>query len=133
VARVLKQEDLWLKTCIALQVLVEKAPRGNSKVIRMKLGAWIGVGKAVGLIEPALSHQGYTQDNKSSETESIPRQDKSGCWYGRCGRHGKIDEETEWMLLRCAGCKKARYCSKECQSVDWKIGHKAECRSMKQF
>lgn len=27
----------------------------------------------------------------------------------------------------CQGCKKTRYCSEECQTVDWKSGHEAQC------
>jgi MYND finger len=113
--------------------MAEKKAQEHSRVTRVQPLAWIGVGKAAGLVETPLSHQAATQENRSGGTVSISRQDQNGCWYGRCSRHGKIDEETEWMLLGCSGCKKARYCSKECQSMDWKIGHKAECRSMKQL
>ncbi|CAD7942206.1 unnamed protein product [Amoebophrya sp. A120] len=28
---------------------------------------------------------------------------------------------------RCSGCRKARYCSRECQLRDWKRGHSREC------
>ena len=31
-------------------------------------------------------------------------------------------------LLRCARCKTAAYCSKNCQSKAWKAGHKRECK-----
>ena len=31
-------------------------------------------------------------------------------------------------LLKCAGCGKVRYCSKECQRADWK-SHKGLCKS----
>jgi len=31
-------------------------------------------------------------------------------------------------LLRCARCKTAAYCSKDCQSKAWKAGHKRECQ-----
>jgi tetratricopeptide (TPR) repeat protein len=30
-------------------------------------------------------------------------------------------------LLQCAKCKAATYCSKECQTRDWKAGHKRDC------
>nr|XP_053641855.1 programmed cell death protein 2-like isoform X2 [Cherax quadricarinatus] len=29
----------------------------------------------------------------------------------------------------CGGCKVARYCSKDHQALDWKSGHKAECKN----
>ena len=31
-------------------------------------------------------------------------------------------------LKSCLGCKKIRYCSKTCQSKDWKLEHKYECK-----
>ena len=30
-------------------------------------------------------------------------------------------------LLQCAKCKAAAYCSKECQTRDWRAGHKRDC------
>jgi len=35
-----------------------------------------------------------------------------------CGKAGS---------LKCEGCKTTRYCSKECQKVDWRGGHREEC------
>jgi hypothetical protein len=36
--------------------------------------------------------------------------------------------DLEWVHLSpCSKCKTAIYCSKECQTVDWKAGHKKEC------
>jgi hypothetical protein len=32
-------------------------------------------------------------------------------------------------LKLCGGCKMARYCSTECQSKDWKMGHKELCQA----
>ena len=32
----------------------------------------------------------------------------------------------------CSGCRAVRYCSKECQKVDWKVRHKAECTGNKE-
>jgi len=31
-------------------------------------------------------------------------------------------------MLRCANCKKAYYCSRECQITDWKLKHKTVCQ-----
>ncbi len=37
-------------------------------------------------------------------------------------------EQQVGKLLLCARCKKAQYCSKECQEFDWKqVNHKAVC------
>ncbi|KAI0321948.1 hypothetical protein OF83DRAFT_1096596 [Amylostereum chailletii] len=43
----------------------------------------------------------------------------------RCGRCGGGGKPT---LLVCSKCKRARYCSSECQRVDWKEGHKNACK-----
>ena len=36
----------------------------------------------------------------------------------------------EFKLKTCNGCKAARYCCKECQTKDWKDGHKTLCKLM---
>ena len=33
-----------------------------------------------------------------------------------------------YKLHRCSRCKRAHYCSRECQSKHWKRGHKRECK-----
>ncbi|KAJ7089031.1 hypothetical protein C8R43DRAFT_1244750 [Mycena crocata] len=33
-------------------------------------------------------------------------------------------------LMRCSSCKGPYYCSKQCQAVDWKDGHRDFCRTM---
>ena len=33
-------------------------------------------------------------------------------------------------LLRCAQCKETTYCSRQCQSLDWKAGHRCECKKL---
>ncbi|KAH8114879.1 hypothetical protein DFH11DRAFT_1590176 [Phellopilus nigrolimitatus] len=46
-----------------------------------------------------------------------------------CSNCNKIDHREK--LLRCAKCKNARYCSKECQKIAWKTkDHKLECDMM---
>ena len=50
------------------------------------------------------------------------------------------DSETDFLCLlcdkegslRCAGCKEARYCSNDCQKVDWST-HKLLCKSAAEF
>jgi hypothetical protein len=36
-------------------------------------------------------------------------------------------------LLRCAGCKTVKYCSKACQAASWKDLHKYECKIFKKI
>lgn len=34
-------------------------------------------------------------------------------------------------LLRCTGCQRAFYCSKECQAADWRVAHRTSCKILK--
>ena len=38
-------------------------------------------------------------------------------------------EKFEKKLMQCASCRLAKYCSKECQTVNWKNVHKNVCRN----
>ncbi|KZV60315.1 hypothetical protein PENSPDRAFT_760082 [Peniophora sp. CONT] len=47
--------------------------------------------------------------------------------------------ECQWHIVEppeppraCTGCGETRYCSKSCQTRDWKSGHKQMCRRLKQ-
>lgn len=44
-----------------------------------------------------------------------------------CNRCGKTDVK----LSRCGGCKRALYCSRDCQKRDWKDSHKLVCKTIK--
>ena len=44
------------------------------------------------------------------------------CWSGRCAS-GNLEHVR---LQVCDGCRVARYCSRECQRVDWRR-HKGQC------
>ena len=46
-----------------------------------------------------------------------------------CGRQPNVEFGAK-PLLRCGGCKSARYCGQSCQKGDWD-SHKAKCRAMK--
>src|SRR5580700_7565298 len=37
------------------------------------------------------------------------------------------------QLNKCAGCKRAVYCGKACQTLDWKIQHKKDCGILKKI
>jgi len=46
-----------------------------------------------------------------------------------CKKYG--DRTTNKVLLRCTGCKKVYYCSKECQAKDWQ-SHKPKCKMFRE-
>ena len=47
-----------------------------------------------------------------------------------CGGPGcaRVVKESGAPLDVCAGCQRAHYCGKACQTAGWKAGHKAVCR-----
>ncbi|KAJ7657743.1 hypothetical protein DFH06DRAFT_453735 [Mycena polygramma] len=42
---------------------------------------------------------------------------------------GKIKQKHN--LKRCAGCRSANYCSNDCQSIDWRDGHRDVCDDLR--
>ncbi len=39
-------------------------------------------------------------------------------------------DNIDGTFLKCAGCRRALYCSRECQKVDWKEGgHRGDCQT----
>lgn len=53
----------------------------------------------------------------------------TGADQDRCNSCGKDESMSGVSLLRCARCRKARYCCIECQRADWKP-HKAICKEV---
>ena len=39
---------------------------------------------------------------------------------------------TPFKMQKCGSCKNVFYCSKACQTVDWKRGHKKDCPRIQQ-
>lgn len=71
---------------------------------------------AVSYLDPVGQEFGKMMSNDWETMENLIK--KEGCY--NCGKGGG-------GLLRCARCKKASYCSAECQKADWKK-HKQVCR-----
>jgi MYND finger len=49
----------------------------------------------------------------------------------QCAVCGKKTAVGGGGLMKCAACKKVAYCSKDCQTKDWKGGHKAICKELR--
>ena len=57
----------------------------------------------------------FIKENFEVDIPCLVDQMKMVCW--NCG-------EEKPNLLICSQCKHAKYCSKDCQNLDWKSGHK---------
>ena len=55
------------------------------------------------------------------------RRSQVQCTAAGCPRKLKADGTS---LDQCGGYKRCCYCSKACQTADWKAGHKAECKAL---
>jgi hypothetical protein len=52
--------------------------------------------------------------------------------YICCTTCGKVKMRALELKV-CSGCKMAEYCSTECQTIDWKNGHKKQCLKMLEY
>ena len=59
---------------------------------------------------------------------SAARRSQVQCAAADCPRKVKADGSP---LDQCGGCKRCYYCSKACQTADWKAGHKMECKEQR--
>jgi hypothetical protein len=41
--------------------------------------------------------------------------------------------EPAKQILKCAACRRAGYCSQECQKLDWTVIHKKQCKFLRQI
>lgn len=72
-------------------------------------------------------------------------------WYSKASHHNALAQqwtdgidtllamkcntcqvELDTALQRCSGCRLARYCSTQCQQMDWSM-HKSDCRNMSSY
>jgi MYND finger/Sel1 repeat len=64
----------------------------------------------------------------------VPTKRPSGLQISSCACCGKqsaaVDAAAVVKIQRCAKCKGAGYCGKECQVQHWKLGHKLDCANV---
>ena len=86
--------------------------------VQMELRARQEPYEAKGILAPGLKEWGAAIENDINTRYAIPAE-CSQCSYYQCGK------TTD--LKSCAKCKIVKYCSRECQTADWKYEHKYEC------
>lgn len=64
------------------------------------------------------------QEGKSLAVPFLPITAIKGHLCFRCCKPPK-------NVLKCAACKRAVYCSRQCQQQDWKMVHKEQCKVLK--
>ena len=72
--------------------------------------------------------KGIVPWKSSGSYNNIYEEDEDEEHCDNCGIPASVLlEETGQKLLRCARCKVALYCNRDCQVKAWKNGHKREC------
>lgn len=69
------------------------------------------------------------EGNKKESNKELSVKDEQACFVCKA----KKTSIEGAKLLNCARCKIAAYCSKECQVMDWKAGHKFDCQTYKRL
>jgi len=76
------------------------------------------------LMSKAKQEECEINDRYLPEVDEVKKQGATQCCYWACKTPKGLDEHK---LLRCKGCRIAKYCCKEHQLLDWKWEHKGEC------
>ena len=88
------------------------------------------VGHAAALAQEAA------QQEAAAAKAPLPAPDKGfgqGCDRLACssGLLGWSGAQPSPKIMSCGGCGEARYCSKDCQRIEWRGGHKAYCAALR--
>ena len=79
------------------------------------------IGKRPGPYDDLVRYQ-YEKFKNLSKMVGVP-----GCGFVGCNNGNNAES---FQLKKCVRCQSVRYCSKECQAVDWKL-HKKVCKPAK--
>ena len=83
--------------------------------------------KLIALIETVLGNSEAAAATFAA-VAVLQRRSQNQCAAAGCPCKLKADGTP---LDQCGGCKRCYYCSKVCQLADWKAGHKAECKMLR--
>uniref|UniRef100_A0A0G4ID52 MYND-type domain-containing protein n=1 Tax=Chromera velia CCMP2878 TaxID=1169474 RepID=A0A0G4ID52_9ALVE len=117
------------KASLPSKVLLGTVPSSQPQEVTLQLNNLLGVRKSIGTAESkAIKQQNntwvlYCDTCSNAACPSVPSV-VSG------------DEGRRWAeekLKKCTGCQHAQYCSPACQKAHWKIGHKDECKVLKDW
>ena len=78
-------------------------------------------------VNAALGHADAASAAAAAAVTSA-RRSQVQCAAAGCPRKVKADGSP---LDQCGGCKRCYYCSKTCQTADWRAGRKAECKALR--
>ena len=92
----------------------------DHSTITQCMGAIATVSAALGNVDDAAA--------AATAAASTARRSQVQCAEAGCPRKIKADGTP---LDQCSGCKRCYYCSKVCQTADWKAGHKTECKELR--
>jgi hypothetical protein len=79
---------------------------------------------ATNQVDPSRPDCAYTPQSKTAPAPAVPRDATAALVRAMCSGCGLHDPDSRMQL--CARCRKARYCSPECQRAHWKT-HKKVC------
>ena len=113
----------WYPTLLVLRAQRDdKLWRGkHRKQLADLLDAWMALGTAISL-EEEVDKRDYERELKKMSMV---------CAWRDCEYHEERPPAGT-TLYNCKGCREVRYCSRACQTSDWKEGgHKAKCKRLK--
>lgn len=110
-------------------------PPFDVKVLRLTLEERDGaVGSAKCLVEDGMRLAHLLKTEKPIGAVLFDRRDARGNWQCQnltCGVFESPEEGRRTSL--CTGCRVARFCSRQCQTTAWTMGHKRMCKMWKAY
>jgi hypothetical protein len=117
VRHMLEYGGLWRKTLMKLAALCSKENSCSSALDKAKskrIQVWVSLGVSLGL-------RGSQQFAPFTESER--------CHWKGCAYSHQSGDASDLTLHKCSACQRVSYCSKDCQTKDWKAGHRHACKA----